>query len=166
MTAWYEQEAKASVFFKYDDDVVVDILEDERLKTFIPLVYRMAMIDDELDGIARVMSTNGVGSPRIKSAYEAFYLTSEHDAGESRMANVVMRKATMESERRTIARELEAIAESIRETLSDEDIDMLASYYEGGKSYEDIGKELYMSRETVRRKFIRMRKELFRYEHE
>lgn len=160
------QKQRSSVFFDYDNDIVIDILEDARLQTFIPLVYRLHEIDGELDSLKTRLMTYGIGSPRIKNSYEAFYLTSEHEAGDSNTTQMIMRKLSLEDEQRRVIEELNAIAETIRNTLTDEEIDLLTQYYEAHKSYQLIGDERYMSKDTVRRKFIKMRKDLFKYEHE
>lgn len=161
----YIQTQNVSVFFDYDNDFVTDIIEDRRLQTFIPQVYRLHVVQNELDRLKKIYGTYGVGTPRIKNEYEAQYKKSITLTGESKMTDVVLRKATLEQEEKTINKELSSIAESIRETLTDDEIDLLAEYYEHGKSYQQIGDERFMSKDTVRRKFQKMRRDLFNYEH-
>lgn len=136
-----------------------DALMDLRLKAFKYAVYSYARKEAEITGLKMALDTYGVGSPRIKNQFEALYISPERPAGESRGADMIMDKMALEEE----TKELKGFIEDtlfLLQTLTDEQLQLVYEYYDIGRTAQQIGDRLGLSKEQVKQRLHKIREDL------
>lgn len=136
-----------------------DALMDLRLKAFVPAVLTYIDKQDTLKHLERRLSTYGVGSPRIKNQYEAFYQQSPQTAGDSKATKMIMEKIALENEIVELRGFINATLDMLQ-VLTESELDLVEQYYDIGRTALQIGESRGVSKDTIRRDLVKIREKM------
>ena len=116
---------------KKSEDLVSmhDAFVDSQLRSMEYHAMMVLQLWDKMEDVQPILLSGGVGSPRFKSADEAFYLKSEPYIENSRVVEALLEEEDLLDRYRYHCREMHRIGEALS-VLSEEELELLHRYYE------------------------------------